>query len=199
MGLFGRTRPKCRKFFTYGANTLDINALSVGLSQSDLPKFNASLGQLKISPEYVKVSERLMQMDLQQYDLCQTIANIRDEEERDRKYIQLADIKMEMMRLAANPQAYENKPKDNGNENDQRKPISNSDAFATDSGKAIMQLLDQPSTIPKALDLADRLPFIGSDRFLFNQKRLKYQSGMTEYERVQWVLEMKNFLAKYGQ
>ncbi len=106
MGLFNR-KPVCRKFFTYETKTLDISGLSAGLTKTELAQFNLSLGQFKLSPEFVKVSDMLMLKDLQQYDLCQTISNISDRAERDKLFVELVKIKMEMMRMADNPEAYQ--------------------------------------------------------------------------------------------
>jgi len=103
------SKPTCRKFFTYATKTIDFSGLSAGLSSSELADFDLKLGQFKLSPEFVKVSEKLMQMDMQQYDICQTISNIRDKNERDRKFSKLAEIKIEMMRMAAHPEAYEHR------------------------------------------------------------------------------------------
>jgi hypothetical protein len=58
----------------------------------------------------------------------------------------------------------------------------------------IMLLLDNPVTIPDALEIFDTLQLTDSERFLFNQKRLRYFSGMTDYEKVNWIGEMKSFL-----
>ena len=199
---FFSSKPACRKFFTYATKTLDFSGLSAGLSSSELADFDFKLGQFKLSPEFVKVSEKLMLMDLQQYDLCQTIANIRDKSERDRMFTQLAEIKMEMMRMAEHPEAYESRELNLVQSESKLKPAEGTreilgDSPASNSGKNIMLLLDNPATIGDALLEAAKLPFRGEDRFLFNQKRQRYQTGMSDYERLNWIGEIKCFLAKY--
>ena len=200
---FFSSKPACRKFFTYETKTLDFSGLSAGLSSAELADFDLKLGQFKLSPEFVKVSEKLMLMDLQQYDLCQTIANIRDKSERDRMFTQLAEIKMEMMRMAAHPEAYENRESRPAFSESSLKPSEEAikagmiEPSPAEAGKNIMQLLDNPATIGDALLEAAKLPFRGDDRFLFNQKRQKYQAGMSDHERLNWTGEMKNFLAQY--
>ncbi len=201
MGLFS-PKPTCRKFFTYATKTLDISGLSAGLSPADFGNFDFKLGQFKLSPEFVKVSEQLMLMDLQQHDLCQTIANIRDKSERDRMFSKLAEIKMEMMRMAANPQAYENlEPNPKQNESQPEQAEGNTKAIinppVSNSGKNIMQLLDNPATLGEALIEAAKLPFRGDDKVRFQQKRQRYIDGLSDYDRPRWVGEMKNFLAQY--
>ena len=205
MSLFNSlfNKPSCRKFFTYNTKKLDIRGLSLGFPLTDLPDIGVKLGQVTIEPEFVKVSELLMQKDQQQYDLCQTIANISDRAERDRQFSQLADIKMEMMRMAANPEAYENSaPNQKEDIQYQRKPSDGAKKTITEpqvvnTGKNIIQLLENPATIGEALQLAEHLHYAGSDRFLFNQKRQKFSVGMSDYERLNWIGEMKNFLQKY--
>lgn len=109
MGLFTR-KTKCTKFFTYEAKTLDISGLSAGIAPTELSKFNFNIGQFKLSPEYVKVSEQLMQMDLQQYSMCQDIGNISEQKARDEMFKKLVEIKLKMLEMAANPEKYEPKP-----------------------------------------------------------------------------------------
>ncbi len=199
MGLFS-PKPTCRKFFTYATKTLDFSGLSAGLSSSELADFDFKLGQFKLSPEFVKVSEKLMLMDLQQYDLCQTIANIRDKGERDRMFSQLAEIKMEMMRMAAHPEAYEKRESNQKQSDESHSPSGgafNQKRQALATGENILSLLDNPDTLFDALEQAGKLPFVGSDRFLFQQKRQKFVAGMTDYEKLNWIGEMKCFLAKY--
>ncbi len=201
MGIFSQ-KPACRKFFTYATKTLDFSGLSAGLSSSELADFDVKLGQFKLSPEFVKVSEKLMLLDLQQYDLCQTIANITDRSERDRMFCQLAAIKMEMMRMAAHPEAYENPELSPKQSESQVKPAEGTrealgDSPVSKAGKDIMQLLDNPATIGEALLEAAKLPFRGDDKVRFQQKRQRYFDGLSDHERPCWVGEMKNFLAQY--
>ena len=201
MGLFS-PKPACRQFFTYATKTLDFSGLSAGLSSAELADFDFKLGQFKLSPEFVKVSEKLMLMDLQQYDLCQTIANISGKSERDRMFRQLAEIKMEMMRMAAHPEAYEKRESNQKQSDESHSPSGgafNQKRQALATGENILSLLDNPDTLFDALEQAGKLPFVGSDRFLFQQKRQKFVAGMTDYEKLNWIGEMKCFLAKYTE
>jgi hypothetical protein len=62
----------------------------------------------------------------------------------------------------------------------------------------IISLFQNPATIPEALDRASReIPFRGSDRTLFEMKRVKYAAGMTDYEKLNWIQEMIAFLSSY--
>ncbi len=211
MGLFNR-KPVCRKFFTYETKTLDISGLSAGLTKTELAQFNLSLGQFKLSPEFVKVSDMLMLKDLQQYDLCQTISNISDRAERDKLFVELVKIKMEMMRMADNPEAYQ--PQKTNTQNMETKQYSikvegdnniiiqgveGSNQPKKTSIDEIICMLDKPETLDDALKLANNLIFPGSDQGLFNQKMRKYQIGMSDYEKDSWKSEMKSFLQKYNR
>ncbi len=143
-----------------------------------------------------------MLMDLQQYDLCQTIANIRDKAERDRMFTQLAEIKMEMMRMAAHPEAYESRELNLVQSESKLKPAEGTreilgDSSASNSGKDIMQLLDNPATLGEALQEAANLPYRGDDKVRFKQKQQQYIDGLSDHDRPRWVGEMKNFLAQY--
>ncbi len=196
MGIFS-PKPACRKFFTYSEKTLDFTALSAGLSSLALADVDINLGQIKLSPEFVKVSEKLMLLDLQQYDLCQTIANISDKSERDRMFSQLAGIKMEMMRMAAHPEAYERRELNPVWSEREGVNETSIDSSVITTGKQIMHLLDNPATIGDALREAAKLPFRGDDKVRFQQKRQKYIDGLSDHDRPRWVGEMKNFLGQY--
>ncbi|MGB7511098.1 MAG: hypothetical protein WBP54_07390 [Pelodictyon phaeoclathratiforme] len=201
MGFFS-PKPACRKFFTYAEKTLDFTALSAGLSSLALADVDINLGQIKLSPEFVKVSEKLMLLDLQQHDLCQTIANIRDKSERDRMFSKLAEIKMEMMRMAAHPEAYEHRELNPTQSESQLKRAEGTTdtilaSSVSNAGKQIMQLLDNPATIGEALIEAAKLPFRGDDKVRFQQKRQRYIDGLSDHDRPRWVGEMKIFLAQY--
>ena len=201
MGLFS-PKPTCRKFFTHATKTLDFNGLSAGPSSSELADFDVKLGQFRLSPEFVKVSDKLMLLDLQQYDLCQTIANTRDKSERDRMFSKLAEIKMEMMRMAAHPEAYERRePNPKHSQNPPKQAVGTTETIIdlpiSNAGKNIIQLLDNPATTGDALLEAAKLPFRGDDKIRFQQKRQRYIDGLSDHERPRWVGEMKNFLAQY--
>ena len=188
MILFSR-RPKCRKFFTYATRTLDLNGLSAGLQSADISGFDLRIGELKISPEFVRVSERLMEMDAQQYDLCQTIANISDRSERDQLFRQLAELKMEMLRMAANPGSYES----SGDAQQLSKPASPVSALVARINELLMH-----NRIPEALEQAKKIPFSTDDVVLYNRKRETYVAGLDGQHLLDWIREMKALMNKYA-
>lgn len=99
--MFGK-KTECKKFFTYKSNTIDISGLASSLGSDKINNFDLKVGQFKISPEFVKVSEKLMELDMQQYDLCNTIKNISDRKKRDEMFIKLSEIKMQMFKIYKN-------------------------------------------------------------------------------------------------
>ena len=61
----------------------------------------------------------------------------------------------------------------------------------------IIDMLDDPATIGEALMEAKTIPFNGHDRIIFNMKSNKYHVGMSDYEKLNWIQEMKSFIAQY--
>ncbi len=61
----------------------------------------------------------------------------------------------------------------------------------------IIDMLDDPAAIPDALREAENIQFRGSDRTVFTMKRRKYAIGMSDYEKMNWIDEMKCLLAQY--
>ena len=60
----------------------------------------------------------------------------------------------------------------------------------------IIQLLEN-NQIPEALEQADQIPFVGSDKFVYFRKKETYSSGLKGQELLDWTREMKVFLSKY--
>ncbi len=65
------------------------------------------------------------------------------------------------------------------------------------TGEEIISMLNSPATLGEALTEAEKLPFKGNDLYLFNQKRQKYHTGMSDNEKLNWVGEMRDFLSMY--
>ncbi len=99
MPLF-RKKIICKKFYTYRTNTIDISGLTTGLSTEQAAGFDLKVGQFKLSPEFTKASNKLQELDLMQYSICQSIKNISDNSKRDELLIKLVDIKMQMLKIA---------------------------------------------------------------------------------------------------
>ncbi len=103
MAIF-RKKMTCKKFFTYKTNTIDISGLTTGLNKGQVAGFDLKVGQFQLKPEYVKATDKLKELDMMQYSICQTIKNISDNSKRDDLLIQLADIKMQMLKIAQQPE-----------------------------------------------------------------------------------------------
>jgi hypothetical protein len=61
----------------------------------------------------------------------------------------------------------------------------------------IIDMLDDPATIGDALREAETIPFSSHNRLIFNMKTNKYYVGMSDYEKINWIQEMKSFIAQY--
>ncbi len=102
MALF-KKKITCKKFYTYKTNTIDISGLSAGLSSEQTADFDFKVGQFKLNPEFVKASNKLQELDLMQYSICQSIKNISNNSKRDELLVKLVDIKMQMLKIAQQP------------------------------------------------------------------------------------------------
>ncbi len=61
----------------------------------------------------------------------------------------------------------------------------------------IQRMLDNPATLGDALLEAAKLPFSGADKLVFELNRIKYIDGLSDYNRLNWVGEMKALLSTY--
>ncbi len=61
----------------------------------------------------------------------------------------------------------------------------------------IIDMLDDPATIPDALREAETIPFRGRDRYTFNDKRQRFIAGMANHEKLEWIDQLKIFLYGY--
>lgn len=104
--MFWSKKNKCQRFFTYEKKNLNISGLSASIPKNTFVT-SVSLGQLSIKPEFEKVSERLQNLDLMQFSLCQEVANLDDGEKKQEIIAKIIDIKLEMMKMAQHPESYE--------------------------------------------------------------------------------------------
>ncbi|MFZ4526518.1 MAG: hypothetical protein ACOYOE_13550 [Chlorobium sp.] len=61
----------------------------------------------------------------------------------------------------------------------------------------ILKMLDNPAIIGDALLEAAKLPFEGTDKVRFNEKRDQYIDGLSDHKLPNWVGQMKGLLSKY--
>ena len=99
---------KCKKFFTYKSTSLDVKGISAMLGEEG-SKFNIGVGEIEISPEYVRVSEKLMQLDILQYSICENINKLeKGNPNRQTLIEEHIQICQEMMLIAIKPEKYDN-------------------------------------------------------------------------------------------
>ncbi len=124
MELF-KKRITCKKFYTYKTNTIDISGLSTGLSSEQTAGFNFKVGEFKINPEFVKASNKLQELDLMQYSICQSIKNISSNSKRDELLVRLVDIKIQMLKIAQQPNLVNDEGGESNNHPKKNKYITN--------------------------------------------------------------------------
>ena len=102
--MFFKKKPKCQRFFTYDSRELNVSGIS-----ATLPKDAGSVkvGHIHIKPEYVTVSEKIQNLDLLQFTLCQEVSNLDDGPKKQQVVEKVIDLKLEMMLMAQNPEFYE--------------------------------------------------------------------------------------------
>jgi len=104
--MFWKKKNRCQRFFTYEKKELNISGLSASLPK-EAGSLTFSLGQLNIKPEFEKVSDKLQNLDLLQFTLCQEIANLDEGPKKQEIIVNIIDIKLEMMLMAQHPERYE--------------------------------------------------------------------------------------------
>lgn len=183
MGLFDR-KIKCEKFFTYKTNTIDISGLSAGLSSEQLTGIDLKIGQFKLDPKFVQASELLKQLDMLQYSTCQTISGISSKDKRDELLIKLAEIKMQMLYIAQNPEKAQELKSGNTINN-----TANTEKMENNC-KSIKNMLSDNKKVGTALNiLQQKLPNENSViLFLseFNQLSEEIQIGIKSYSSPEW-------------
>ncbi|NDV95453.1 hypothetical protein D0T84_11080 [Dysgonomonas sp. 521] len=101
---FFRKNP-CKKFFTYSTRTLDIKGLSANMSSETLSEFNLGIGQISIKPEYIEATNKLQELDLLQYTICNNIHQLDDKDpEKATLLKKLIETQIEMLKIAQNPE-----------------------------------------------------------------------------------------------
>lgn len=94
-------RKKCQKFFTYETNTINVKGL-----QSGLKDFNFGIGEISISPEFVKAKDELQRLDLIQFSICNDIQNLpKNSSLRDELLKKSVDVKLKMLELVSDIQS----------------------------------------------------------------------------------------------
>jgi len=179
----------CQKFFTYRTNTIDLKGLSANVSS----KINFKVGDLKIDPKFVKANEKLQQLDFLQYSTCITIKGIENKDKRDDLLGKLADIKMQMLFIAQNPDKAD----------DVKVPeLNNSTKINSveikDNNKSLIKLMNKNENVGKVLDIMnDKLPndiVITQIRSEYNTLIEDIHSGIIDYSDTKWKKLYKRVL-----
>jgi len=177
MSIF-RKKIICKKFFTYKTRTIDISGLSAGLSKEQLSGLSLKVGEFHLKPEFVKASERLQELDMLQFSLCQTIKNIDNSSKQDELLIELAQLKMQMLKIAQQPQTINNSKNLN-------KTMEENKSLA-----AIKELLVDNNTVKDALNLLRKEMPNENSLIMLTQEYKQLQSdimiGIKDYTSMEW-------------
>ncbi|MGA1840694.1 MAG: SUMF1/EgtB/PvdO family nonheme iron enzyme [bacterium] len=110
MGIGDIFHSKCQKYFTVKTRTINIKGLSANLQGKQLGDFSLGVGELTIRPEFVKATERLQELDVIQFDICQNIHKLNKRSARREELLEkLIETQIEMLRIAQRPDDFEKK------------------------------------------------------------------------------------------
>lgn len=108
--MFWNKKNKCHRFFTYEKKELNISGLSASLPKG-VGDMNISMGSLIIKPEFEKVSEKLKNLDLLQFTLCQDVSKLKEGDRKQEIISEIINCKLQMMSIAQQPEKYEDELK----------------------------------------------------------------------------------------
>lgn len=63
----------CERFFTYSSKTIDIKGINAKLKDAGTEIVDLGIAELSIKPEFVVSSEKLQNLDLLQFSMCQDL------------------------------------------------------------------------------------------------------------------------------
>jgi len=103
--MFSR-KSKCKKFFKYSSTSLDVKGIASSIGK-DGSTFGLNVGELSVDPKYKEVSDKLMELDVLQYSICNNIQLLsKNAKNRDKLIEELITIQTEMLLIAQNPEGY---------------------------------------------------------------------------------------------
>lgn len=104
--MFWKRKPKCTKFFKYDSKELNISGLKASLPKGT-ETIDIGLGEVRIKPELTQVSEKIQNLDLLQFSLCHDVQQLSDDNSKQSILSKIIEAKLEMMKLAQNPELSE--------------------------------------------------------------------------------------------
>jgi len=91
----------CKHFFTYETNTVNIKGITTKLRKAGDTIADIGVGEINIKPEYEKVSDRLKELDLRQWMICNQMKGLsKKDPERKKLIIENVTIFREMFKIA---------------------------------------------------------------------------------------------------
>lgn len=111
----------CKKFIKYQGTTLKIEGLSSELKDS----VNFDIGTLSFNTEkYREASEKIQLLDLQQFEICQTLHSMKSGPEKEKLKAQRVKVLLEIYKVTSHP--------DDPNTKNAERLYSDSDKLSTD-------------------------------------------------------------------
>jgi hypothetical protein len=94
---------ECNRFFVYETKTVNIKAISASLKAEGIP-IKISVGEIAIKPEFERASDKLKELDLLQFTLCNQISVMPDTDS-SKSFARLDYVKtlQDMLRIAQRP------------------------------------------------------------------------------------------------
>jgi len=91
----------CKHFFTYETKTVNIKGITTKLKKAGVEIGDIGIGEINIKPEYEKVSERLKELDLRQWMICNQMKGLSAKDPERKKLItENVTIFREMFKIA---------------------------------------------------------------------------------------------------
>ena len=95
--LFWTSEEGCEKYFKTESKKLNIKAITGKIGDEATSKFNLGIGEFSIDPKNVKGTEKLLELDMQQWKICLAIRNLENGEEKEKLKRKYVEILIEML------------------------------------------------------------------------------------------------------
>ena len=95
-------QPKCLHAIKYQTNTINIKALKSKIGKNSDIDFN--VGDISIDPKYREANDKIQELDLLQYSICDQLNRMKDGYEKEKKRKEYVEALIEMIKIAKNPE-----------------------------------------------------------------------------------------------
>ncbi|MFC6265638.1 hypothetical protein [Flavobacterium panici] len=99
----GCSSVKCSKFYTYSAKKIDLKGITLKLKSQGVDLGDVGIAEVSIDPKYVVANNKLQELDLLQYAMCNQINGLSKGSIRDNAIVNYTKVLEEMLKIAQNP------------------------------------------------------------------------------------------------